>query len=170
MGTLAMAAARSTPTFVALVLFTVPYLVAAQSCTDCFESGRCLGTLLTTAVRNSDCDCQTACSDINGCSDFTFDSTTGICSLMLSCTSKSNCSTCASGPATCPVASTTTAATTTSPSGSVCSNCFDAGRCTGTLITTTITGTDCQCQDFCAGTAGCTDFTFDSTNGICSVM
>ena len=28
--TLAMAAARSTPTFVALVLFTVPYLVAAQ--------------------------------------------------------------------------------------------------------------------------------------------
>ena len=87
-------------------------------CTDCFESGRCVGNILTTAIRDSECDCQTACSDINGCSDFTFDSMNGICNLMLSCDSITECSTCASGPATCPAASTTTTGTTTSPSGS----------------------------------------------------
>ena len=87
-----------------------------SACTDCFESGRCVGNLLTTAVRDSDCDCQSACNDINGCTDFTFDSINGICSLMLSCTSISNCTSCTSGPATCPAGSTTT---TTSPSGMI---------------------------------------------------
>merc|ERR1712117_732823 len=93
---------------------------------------------------------------------------------MGSCDSTISCSSCTSGPAECPAGPTTTTSPgvngTTTPSGSVCPNCFDVGRCTGTLITTAITGTDCQCQDTCTATPGCTDFTFDSSNGICSVM
>jgi len=162
MGTLVMALARMTPLL--LAVFAAPFLVAGQGCTDCFESGRVVGTILTTVVQDTDCDCQVSCNSVNGCTDFTFDTTTGICSLMLSRDGLSTCSTCTSGPVSCPTVTTTTA------SPPACEKCYDTGRCSGTLLSTDITNTDCECQASCAANQACTDFTFDSTNGICSLM
>ena len=126
-------------------------------CQDCFESGRCSGTVITSTIAATDCACQTTCSGTQGCSDFTFDSSNGICSVHSTCTSLSTCATCASGPAVCP----------TEPSP-VCDDCFEVGRCNGTVTNSIISTSDCECQESCMTAQGCTDFTFDSSNGICS--
>ena len=73
-----------------------------SACEKCYDTGRCSGTLLSTDITNTDCECQASCASNQACTDFTFDSTNGICSLMGSCTSLSSCSTCSSGPAVCP--------------------------------------------------------------------
>ena len=43
------------------------------------------------------------------------------------------------------------------------------GRCQGTSLTSDIATDMVNCQDICAGTAGCMFFTFDSTTGICTL-
>ena len=50
-----------------------------------------------------------------------------------------------------------------------CQDCFSPGNCQGSVLQSTIVNSDCECQDACAAAAGCTDFTYDSSNSICTL-
>ena len=55
-----------------------------------------------TDIAESECACQEACVANPQCETFTFDYTTGICSLTGQCDSVSICDSCAYGPPVCP--------------------------------------------------------------------
>ena len=84
-------------------------------CPNCFDVGRCFGNVIKNIITNTDCECQDTCAATPGCTNFTFDYDTRICTMMGSCTSLSDCSSCSSGPSVC---SSTTTTTTTSSSRS----------------------------------------------------
>jgi len=128
---------------------------SSSGCDDCFEVGRCNGNTVGTDLANDECECQEMCSMNSNCKVFTFDSSNNICSLTGNCSSVSTCSTCLNGPPECPAGE--------------CQDCFSPGNCQGAVLQSTIVNSDCECQDACAAAAGCTDFTYDSSNSICTL-
>jgi len=134
---------------------TTTTTASPSGCDDCFEVGRCNGNTVGTDLANDECECQEMCSMNSNCKVFTFDSSNNICSLTGNCSSVSTCSTCLNGPPECPAGE--------------CQDCFSPGNCQGAVLQSTIVNSDCECQDACAAATGCTDFTYDSSNSICTL-
>ena len=57
---------------------------------------------METVILETECSCQEACVANPQCETFTFDYTSGICSLTGPCDSVAACETCVYGPPVCP--------------------------------------------------------------------
>ena len=64
--------------------------------------GRCQGTSLTSDIATDMVNCQDICVATAGCRFFTFDGSTGICTLTQDCdTVDASCTSCTNGAAVC---------------------------------------------------------------------
>ena len=71
----------------------------------CPNAGRCQGTSLTSDIATDFVNCQDICVATAGCMFFTFDGSTGICTLTQDCDTVDvdGCTSCTNGAAVCTI-------------------------------------------------------------------
>jgi len=104
-------------------------------------------------IAESECACQEACAANPQCETFTFDFTTGICSLTGQCDSVSICDSCAYGPPVCP---------------RVCGDCYQSGVCQGIFAAVDTAPELCDCIDACRNNTACEYINYE--NSICTQL
>ena len=137
-----------------LLLLAIPALTSAQGDVGCFVPGECTESFFTDIEEDSNpVDCLNFCKETHDCGYFTHYSDTSFCFALTNCAQFSNttCSVCVSGEVACDLP------------------CCLSGRCDGLLVSFLVTSSANECLDACKAETRCGYFSFDSSDGLCTL-